>query len=66
MHQINEDAVLLVQTFIVPAANQDTVIVGDDTDLSYIVSFAYQTKNVNFFVFFKPEAKKHFQKCARC
>ena len=66
MHQTDEDDFLLVQTRIAPAANQDTIIVGDDTDIPYIVLLALHTKNVKFLVSFKPEAKKHFQKSARC
>ena len=65
MHQTNEDADLLVQTCKTPAANQDPIILGDDTDIPYIVLLAHHTKNVNSLVFFKPEAKKHFQKSAR-
>ena len=61
VHQARGDAdVLIVQT--ASAANQETVLVGDDTDLLVL----YHAKNVRHNVLFRPETRRASQKGNRC
>jgi len=56
VHQAKADAdLLIVQTAIASAANQEIVVVGNYTDL--LVLLVHHAKNVNFRVFLKCEAK---------
>ena len=53
IYQVRENAdVLIVQTVLTSIAKQETVLVGDDTDL--LVHFIYHAKNVRHNVFFRP------------
>ena len=65
IHQARGDAdVLIVQTALTSAAKQETVLVGDDTDL--LVLLIYHAKNVRHNVFFRPETRRASQKGNRC
>ena len=60
MHQARGHAdVLIVQTALTSAAKQDTVLVGDDTDL--FVLLIYHANNVRHNVFFRPETRRASQ-----
>ena len=65
IHQARGHAnVLIVQTASTSAANQETVLVGDDTDL--LVLLIYHAKNVRHNVLFRPETRRASQKENRC
>jgi len=53
-----------VQTALKSATKQETVLVGDDTDL--LVLLIYHAKNVIHTVYFRPETKRSSQKGNRC
>ena len=59
-----ETDVLIVQTALTSAAKQETVLVGDDTDL--LVLLIYHAKNVRHNVFFRPEIRRASQKGNTC
>ena len=65
IHQASGNAdVLIMQTALTSAAKEETVQVGDDTDL--LVLLIYHAKNVRHNVFFKPETRRAGQKGNRC
>ena len=65
IHQARGDAdVLIVQTALTSAAKQDTVLVGDDTDL--FVLLIYHAKNVRHNVLFRLETRRVSLKGNRC
>ena len=65
IHQASGNTdVLIVQTALISAAKQETVQVGDDTDL--LVLLICHAKNVRHNVFFKPETRRASQKGNRC
>ena len=65
IHQARGDAdVLIVQTALTSAAKQETVLVGDDTDL--LVFLIYHANNIRHNVFFRPETRRASQKGNRC
>ena len=65
IHQARGDAdVLIVQTALTSAAERETVLIGDDTDL--LVLLIYHAKNVRHNVFFRPEMRRASQKENRC
>ena len=61
---IHQADVLIVQTASTSAANQETVLVGDDTDL--LVFLIYHAKNVRNNVLFRPKTRRASQKGNRC
>ena len=65
IHQARGDAnVLIVQTALTSAAKQETIRVGDDTDM--LVLLIYHAKNVRHSVFFRPENRRASQNGNRC
>ena len=57
VHHAHGDAdLLIVQTAISSAARQDTVLIGDDTDL---VLLLYHAVDIQYKIFFKPEPCSH-------
>ena len=65
IHQTRgETDVLIVQTALTSATKQETVLVGDDTDL--LVLIIYHAKNVRHYVFFRPQTRRASQKGNRC
>ena len=56
--------VLVVQTAIESAASNDTVLVGDDTDL--LILLCCNSKSTNCELYFRPEPKSNSQRTARC
>ena len=62
---INAEAdadVLVVQTAIESAASNNTVLVGDDTDL--LILLCYNSKSTNRELYFRPEPKSNLQRAA--
>ena len=56
IHQARGDAyVLIVQTALASAAQQETVLVGDDTDL--LVLLIHHAKDIRHNIFFRPESR---------
>ena len=55
---------LVVQTAIESAASNDTVLVGDDTDL--LILLCCNSKSTNCELYFRPEPKSNLQRAARC
>ena len=65
IHQARgETDVLIVQTALTSAVKQETVLVGDDTDL--LVLLIYHAMNVRHNIFFRPEIRRASQKGNRC
>ena len=65
IHQATGDAdVLIVHTALKSATEQETVLVGDDTDL--LVFLIYHAKNVSHTVYFRPETKRSSQNGNTC
>ena len=65
IHQASgETDVLIVQTALTSAAKQETVLVGDDTDL--LLLLIYHAKNVRHNLLFRPEIRRASQKGNRC
>ena len=63
IHHARGDAdVLIVQTASTPAANQETVLVGDDTDLLVLLIYQFPRHNV----LFRPDTRRASQKGNRC
>ena len=60
IHQARGDAVLIVYTALISSANQETVLIGDDTDL--LALLIYHAKNVRHNVLFRPETRWASQK----
>ena len=64
---INAEAdadVQVAQTAIDSAASNDTVLVGDDTDL--LILLCCNSKSTNCELYFRPEPKSNSQRAARC
>ena len=64
---INAEAdadVLVVQKAIESAASNDTVLVGDNTDL--LILLCCNSKSSNCELYFRPEPKSNSQRAARC
>ena len=59
-HATSDADVLIVQKAIESADNQDTTLVGDDTDL--LVLLLYHTKLTSYNLFFAPEPRKNAKK----
>lgn len=65
IHHAKGDAdVLIVQTAIASAAQSETVLVGDDTDL--LVLLIYHASNVRHNIFFRPEHRRGNEKGTKC
>ena len=61
IHQARGDAdIFIVQTALTSAAMQESVLIGDDTDL--LVLLIYHTKNDRHNVIFRPETRRASQK----
>lgn len=56
--------VLIVQTTIASAAQRETILVGDDTDL--LVLLIHHANNVRHNIFFRPEPKGGNEKGTKC
>ena len=60
----NKYTIAFVQTALTSAVKQETVLVGEDTDM--LVLLIYHAKNVRHNVFFRPETRRASQKGNRC
>ena len=64
IHAEADADVLVAQTAIESAASNDTVLVGDDTDL--LILLCCNSKSTNCELYFRPEPKSNSQRAARC
>jgi len=65
IHQARGDAdTLIVETAVTSASTQETVLVGDDTNL--LVLLIHHAKDTRHDIFFKPEPRRMSEKDNRC